>query len=89
MSLPIIATMVIMQITSVWNDLLWPQLILLKDNYTIAAGLAFEFESAYATDGMETVKYAGSLVSSIPVVLLFVYFNRFYVEGLTSSGIKL
>lgn len=89
MSLPIIATMVIMQITSVWNDLLWPQLILLKDNYTIAAGLAFEFESAYASDGMETVKYAGYLVSSIPVVLLFVYFNRFYVEGLTSSGIKL
>ena len=89
MSLPIIATMVIMQITNVWNDLIWPQMIMDRSNYTLAATLAVVFDELYKDDGAETVKFAGYLVSSIPVVLLFIYFNRFYVEGLASSGIKL
>ena len=87
LSLPIIATLVIMQITNVWNDLLWPKLIMSPENYTIAAGLAFSFETV--TTIAQPIKFAGYLVASVPVVLLFVFFNRFYVEGLASSGIKL
>ncbi len=86
LSTPIIATLVIMQITSVWNDYMWPKLILRSSNYTIAAGLAFVFESSNVS---QTVKYAGYFVSAIPVALLFIFFNRFYVEGITSSGVKL
>lgn len=87
LSLPIIATLVIMQITNVWNDYMWPKLILREVKYTIAAGLAFKFEAN--TNISQTVKYAGYLVSAIPVVFLFVFFNRFYVEGLASSGLKM
>lgn len=87
LSMPIITTIVIMQITGVWNDFLWPKLILSSDKYTIAAGLAFSFETVSTI--AQTIKFAGYLVASIPVVLLFVFFNRFYVEGLTSSGLKL
>ncbi|MBQ8658599.1 MAG: carbohydrate ABC transporter permease [Clostridia bacterium] len=87
LSLPIIATLVIMQITNVWNDLLWPRLILNSENYTIAAGLAFSFETVSTI--AQPIKFAGYFVASIPVVLLFIFFNRFYVEGLASSGIKL
>ncbi len=86
LSLPIIATLVIMQISNVWNDFMWPKLILRETNYTIAAGLAFKFEGSNVS---QTIKYAGYLVSAIPVVFLFVFFNRFYVEGLASSGLKL
>lgn len=86
LSLPIIATLVIMQITNVWNDYMWPKLILRETKYTIAAGLAFQFEGSNVS---QTIKYAGYLVAAIPVVFLFVFFNRFYVEGLASSGLKL
>lgn len=87
LSMPILATLIIMQITGVWGDYIWPVLILSKEKYTIAAGLAFSFESVSSI--AQPVKFAGYLVAAIPVVLLFVFFNRFYVEGLTSSGIKL
>ena len=86
LSMPIIATLVIMQITGVWGDYMWPKIILRPDKYTIAAGLTFVYEASSVS---QTLKYAGYLISSIPVVLLFVFFNRFYVEGLASSGIKL
>lgn len=87
LSMPILATLVIMQLTGIWGDYIWPQLILSKEKYTIAAGLAFSFETVSTI--AQPVKFAGYVVSAIPVVLLFVFFNRFYVEGLTSSGIKL
>ena len=87
LSMPILATMVIMQLTGIWGDYIWPQLILSKEKYTIAAGLAFSFETVSTI--AQPVKFAGYVVSAIPVVLLFVFFNRFYVEGLTSSSIKL
>lgn len=87
LSMPIVATLVIMQITGVWNDVLWPRVILQSQNYTIAAGLAFAFDTENATNS--TVKFAGYLVASLPVVVLFIFFNRFYVEGMTASAIKL
>ncbi len=87
LSTPIIATLVIMQITSVWNDYMWPKLIMEQSKYTLAAGLAFVFERSSNTS--QTVKYAGYLIAAIPVALLFIFFNRFYVEGITSSGVKL
>lgn len=87
LSMPIIATLVIMQISNVWSDYLWPQIILEEESYTIAAGLAFAFENS--TSIAVPIKYGAYLLSSLPLVLLFIFFNRFYVEGLASSGIKL
>ena len=87
LSMPIIATLIIMQITGIWNDLLWPRLILTSEKYTISAGLAFTFETSNTIS--QTIKYAGYLVAAIPLVLVFIFFNRYYVEGLTSAGIKL
>lgn len=86
LSMPIISTLIIMQITSVWSDYMWPKLIVRPELYPIAAGLTFVYETSGAS---QTLKYAGYLVASIPVICLFVFFNRFYVEGLASSGIKL
>lgn len=86
LSMPIISTLIIMQITAVWSDYMWPKLIVRPDLYPIAAGLTFVYETSGAS---QTLKYAGYLVASVPVICLFVFFNRFYVEGLASSGIKL
>lgn len=87
LSKPILATLIIMQISGVWGDYIWPRLILSQENYTIAAGLAFSFELVSTT--AQPIKFAGYLISAIPVVFLFIFFNRFYVEGLASSGLKL
>jgi len=84
--LPIIATLAIMQISGTWSDFGWPMLIMTKENYTIAAGLKAEF---YDNTTDMPVTFAAYLIASIPLILLFFFTNRVYVEGIVSSGIKL
>jgi ABC-type glycerol-3-phosphate transport system permease component len=88
LSLPILGTITIMQIINVWNDFMWPQLILESDNYTIGAGLKYVFDNTYNQNTV-TVMYAGYLLASLPVVALFVFANKFYIQGLVSSSIKM
>jgi multiple sugar transport system permease protein len=88
LSMPILGTLTIMQINGIWNDYLWPMITQQKhENLTISAGLIVHFVKEYSTN--YPVQFAGYLLSSIPLILLFVFANKYYIEGLTSSAIKL
>lgn len=87
LSLPILGTIVIMQIVNIWNDFIWPQLILESSNYTISAGLKLVFERDFTYN--MPVMFAGYLVASAPIILLFIFANRFYIQGLVSTSIKM
>ena len=88
LSLPIMGTRAIMQISNVWNDYLWPMITIKSDNlFTISAGLLLKYVSAYTSN--YPAIFAAYLLSSIPMILLFVFANKYYIEGLTSSAMKL
>ena len=87
LSAPILGTVAIMQIVSVWNDYIWPRIILDETNFTISAGLLLTFSSEYTVN--MPVMFAAYLVSSTPLILLFIFANKFYIRGLTSAGIKM
>lgn len=76
-----------MQISNIWNDFIWPQLILESDHYTISAGLKLVFERGYTYN--MPVMFAGYLVASSPIIVLFVAANKFYIQGLVSTAIKM
>jgi multiple sugar transport system permease protein len=86
--MPILGTLTIMQINGIWNDYMWP-MITQQDHrkLTISAGLIVQFVREYSTN--YPVQFAGYLLSSVPLILLFIYANKYYIEGLTSSAIKL
>jgi multiple sugar transport system permease protein len=86
--MPIMGTLTIMQINGIWNDYLWPMCTQANpDNLTISAGLIVQFVGRFSTN--YPVQFAGYLISSIPLILLFIFANKYYIEGLTSSAIKL
>ena len=88
MSLPILGTLTIMQITGTWNDYLWPMICIQKEELmTITVGLLVRFSNSYATN--YPVMFSAYMIASIPLILLFIFCNRFYIEGLTSSAIKM
>ena len=88
MSMPILGTLTIMQITSTWNDYLWPLICIQEEKYmTITVGLMVRFTSQYANN--YPVMFAAYVIASIPLILLFIFANRFYIEGLTASAIKI
>ena len=88
MSMPILGTLTIMQITSTWNDYLWPMICIQKEELmTITVGLLVRFSNSYGTN--YPVMFSVYMIASIPLILLFIFCNRFYIEGLTSSAIKI
>lgn len=69
-----------------WNDLLWP-LVVNTDpgSMPLSAGLA-SLQGQYETNF--PVLMAGSVMATIPVLVIFVIFQRYFIEGVASSGIK-
>ena len=83
---PVMATLAIFTFMWSWNDLLNP-LIYLRDlpDYTTTVGLAF-LQGQYV--GKWPDMMAGAVVSLIPMVVLFVIAQRFFVRGIAISGLK-
>ena len=85
-SRPLIAVLVIFTFMYRWNEYGWP-LIVLRDQelYTVPIGLAF-LQGQYGTDYPALM--AMSLVSALPMLVVFIVFQRHLVEGMARSGLK-
>jgi multiple sugar transport system permease protein len=86
LAMPALATLAIFQFMWSWNDLLDP-LIYLRDlpSYTTTVGLAF-FQGQFVGKWPEMM--AGALVSLLPMIILFVVAQKYFVRGITLSGLK-
>ena len=83
---PAMATLALLAFLGNWNDFLWPVYVLFSPEVqTLPPGLS-TLQSANA------VRYdllmAGAVVASVPVLLLFVFLQRFIIEGVSRSGVK-
>jgi multiple sugar transport system permease protein len=86
LSKPALATLTIFTFVGVWNDFMGPLIYLNSESKkTIQLGLRM-FIQQYSAD--YALIMAASLVSLIPVIILFLSFQRFFVEGIATSGIK-
>ncbi|MFC0674593.1 carbohydrate ABC transporter permease [Brachybacterium hainanense] len=85
-SKPVIVVVVIFTFIGVWNDFLGPLLYLSSDeNFTLALGLQ-TFQSTYTAQW--GLLMAASLAVILPIVVLFFVLQRYFVEGVTLTGIK-
>lgn len=86
MSKPALATLTIFSAVFVWNDFMGPLIYLHSDSLkTIQLGLRM-FIQQYSAN--YSLIMAASLVSVIPVIIIFLAFQRFFVEGIGTTGIK-
>lgn len=86
LSRPALATLTIFTAVFVWNDFMGPLIYLNSQSLkTIQLGLRMfiqQYSANYA------LIMAASLVSLVPIVVLFLIFQRFFVEGIASTGVK-
>jgi multiple sugar transport system permease protein len=85
---PAIAALTILQFQGTWNDFFWPLILFGQGNthlYTVQLGLA-ELRFQYSTLWPQIT--AGSVLAIAPILLLFVVFQRYFVSGVVSSGVK-
>jgi multiple sugar transport system permease protein len=83
---PILATLAIWTFLSTWNDFMWPLIVLNDDSmFTLPVALAnLSGERVQDTELM----MAGSVLTVLPVLLVFLFLQRYYVEGITQGSVK-
>lgn len=83
---PSLAAMAILQGLASWNNFLWPLLVLRSNGmFTLPIGLA-TLLTPYGNN--YDILIAGSVLTIIPIIILFIFFQRYFVAGLTSGGVK-
>ncbi len=86
LSKPALVTVAVFSMIWTWNDYLGPLIYLSgKGNYTVAVGLAF-FQGEHSTDwGM---LMAASTMAVVPSLLIFLFAQRYFIQGIATSGLK-
>jgi arabinosaccharide transport system permease protein len=83
---PSMAAMAILQGLGAWNNFLWPLIVLRSnDMFTLPIGLA-TLLTPYGNN--YDILIAGSVMTIIPIIILFIFFQRYFVAGLTVGGVK-
>lgn len=83
---PGIAVTAILTFLAAWNNFIWPLIVAQSsDLYTLPVGLATA-QSIYTTD--YGLLLAGAVVVMLPVLILFLFLQKYFVQGIGSTGIK-
>lgn len=83
---PILVTLSIFSFLASWNDFMWPLIILTdKDLYTLPVALA-SLSREHVQDN--EMMMAGSVLTILPVLLLFLAMQRYYIQGLLMGSVK-
>jgi multiple sugar transport system permease protein len=83
---PIVVTLAVFTLLGTWNDFMWP-LIVLSDQslYTLPVALA-SLSREHVADN--ELMMAGAVVTTLPVLALFLLLQRHYVQGLMAGSVK-
>jgi multiple sugar transport system permease protein len=83
---PILVTMAVFSFMGSWNDFMWPLIILTDDSlYTLPVALA-SLMGEHAQD--VELMMAGAVITLLPVMLVFLSLQRFYIQGLILGSLK-
>ena len=85
---PALAAVAILQFQGTWNGYFWPYIILQDpDQYTVPVALSF-FRLAGGLVTNWPPLMAMVVMATLPVLVLYLFFQRYFVEGIAASGVK-
>jgi multiple sugar transport system permease protein len=84
--LPILATLAIWTFLATWNDFMWPLIVLSDEaHYTLPVALA-NLSGEHVAD--TELMMAGSVLTVIPVLAVFLFLQRYYIQGVMAGSVK-
>ncbi|MER5183938.1 carbohydrate ABC transporter permease [Streptomyces sp. NPDC002896] len=85
---PAVATITIMSFLTSWNNFIWPLIVAQSmSSYTLPVGLAATSQAAaHVTD--YGLMLAGAIVVMLPVLVLFLCLQRYFVQGIAGTGMR-
>jgi ABC-type glycerol-3-phosphate transport system permease component len=86
LSTPVMAVLGILYFTAAWNDFIWPLVVMTEDNkFPVALGLP-TLLGPYSQEYGAVM--AGSFLSTLPIIIVFLIAQRRFVEALTAGAVK-
>lgn len=83
---PALAAVAILQFQGTWNGFFWPVILLRdRDQWTLPLALA-QFQDLYQTQWAPLM--AVVVMATLPILVLYLFFQRYFVEGIAASGVK-
>lgn len=83
---PALAAVAILSFQDAWNNFFWPLVVLqAPSHWTLPLGLA-QFRFLYSTDWPPLM--AVTVIATIPIVILYAFFQRYFVAGMTSGAVR-
>ena len=85
---PAIAAVTILQFQGTWNSFFWPVVLIRDSDYwTLPVGLTlFRLTGGMSNDWPPLM--ATVVIATIPILILYMFFQRYFVEGVAASGVK-
>jgi multiple sugar transport system permease protein len=85
-SMPVFAVQGILTFIAAWNSFLWPLIVASDERlYTLSVGLSL-LQGQYG--GSHALQMAGAAVLVVPIIIVYLFFQKYIIEGFTMSGLK-
>ena len=83
---PMFLTIAILVFVNVWNEFLWSNTFITSEPLKLVATSFVKFTGEYGSN-MARI-YTASVITIAPVVILYLFFSRKFIEGMTSGSVK-
>lgn len=84
---PILATLVVMNMISLYGDFIWP-LLVIDSNSKQVISVAVQVYSSSTGSSDYGAMIAGFVMATLPLLIMFMFSSRLYIEGITSGAVK-
>ena len=84
---PILATLVVMNMISLYGDFIWPLLVISTNTRQVISVAVRVFQTSQSATNMGAM-IAGFVMATLPLLIMFLASSRLYIEGITSGAVK-
>lgn len=85
---PTIVTVAILSFIGSWNEVLWPLIVVRNEKLMTMPQLVTLFATGGRADSQLGVKIAAAVVLALPVMIAFLFFQKYFIQSMASTGLK-
>ena len=87
-SVPTLITVGIITFMTAWNDVLWPIIVIRDEDLMTMPQLVTLFAVGGKAQGQLGIKLASATMLAMPIIIAYLFFQRYFIESMASSGLK-
>ncbi|MCX6173131.1 MAG: carbohydrate ABC transporter permease [Ignavibacteriales bacterium] len=87
-SIPALVTVGIITFMASWNEVLWPLIVIRQENMMTMPQMVTLFAVGGRAESQLGVKLASAVVLALPIVVAYLFFQKYFIQSMASSGLK-